>query len=426
MLKMKQFVLTRVAIGLSLVISNVAYSQENNDDQELEIKREIVASPTKVKFLLVNNKGEILYSQNKEIIPDSTGNVSYSFGEGDVDQAVLNDLKSKDEKYFFKVQLLPAEEPVTKKIYVEKIVKEEVIIRDTIVKQIIKRTLTPEEQKEFDKELKENLKKHAKTGIMPYCKTFDPFKEVFVLDKINYSTSPYDHLFKKAPVEEAPLLASSDLASLPDTMFFNIDPAKIPENAKTSDALQKIKGNQESPIAKAIRPRINIDELIDHPDLNFLQKQAFQQTKNAIDLVVDTYVGQYIQMYDAALEKAMQTLGQVADNIAEGIGDAKKRGVSALTSNVPGGEFAQRAAEKKIDKKTEENKDGMAAKIKELADKLFENASSPLRTMIENQTDKIIVATVTRILGIEVDMNRSSEEITALITSRAKALNAQK
>ena len=113
MLKMKQFVLTRVAIGLSLVISNVAYSQENNDDQELEIKREIVASPTKVKFLLVNNKGEILYSQNKEIIPDSTGNVSYSFGEGDVDQAVLNDLKSKDEKYFFKVQLLPAEEPVT-------------------------------------------------------------------------------------------------------------------------------------------------------------------------------------------------------------------------------------------------------------------------------------------------------------------------
>ena len=82
--------------------------------------------------------------------------------------------------------------------------------------------------------------------------------------------------------------------------------------------------------------------------------------------------------------------------------------------------------EKKIDKKTEENKDGMAAKIKELAEKLFENASSPLRTMIENQTDKIIVATVTRILGIEVDMNRSSEEITVLITSRAKALNAQK
>ena len=303
--------------------------------------------------------------------------------------------------------------------------KEEVIIRDTIEKQVIKRTLTPEEQKEFDKELKENLKKYSKTGIMPYCKSFDPFKEVLVLDRIIYSTSPYDHLFKPTPKEEAPILPAGDLAGLQDTMYFTFEASKELENKKPSEALTKLKQDTDHPIAKAIRPRIDIDELINHPDLNFIQQQAFLQTKNLIDLLVDSYIGKYIDLYDQALATAMQTLGQMADNLAEGVGEAKKRGVSALTGNIPGGEFAQRAAEKKIDKKTEENKEGMAEKIKEMANKIFDNASSPLRNLIEKQTDKIIVATVSRILGIEIDMSRSSEEITALITSRAKKLNAE-
>lgn len=89
---------------------------------------------------------------------------------------------------------------------------------------------------------------------MPYCKTFDPFKEVLVLYEINYSKSPYDHLFQPAPREDEPMLASGDFSSLPDIMFFSIDPTNIPVNAKTSDELTKIKQDKENPIAKAIRP----------------------------------------------------------------------------------------------------------------------------------------------------------------------------
>lgn len=71
----------------------------------------------------MSETGDVLYSQQKEITSDSTGNVSYSFGEENIDQVVLDDLKSKNQKYHIKVQLVPAEEPVKEKFTLKRSLK---------------------------------------------------------------------------------------------------------------------------------------------------------------------------------------------------------------------------------------------------------------------------------------------------------------